>query len=153
MIISLAIGINNIVRIKSNLENAEIYSSQTNTDETSEGEGSNGDSNETNEKDINVSTENDEDISSTAAEDYNEILAIGDSIMLDITPTLNKTYNSITIDGKIGRQMSEAITLATKYAEFNDSDKAVIIELGTNGYFTSKQIDELLDSFQSHMFF
>lgn len=153
MIISLAIGINNIVRIKSNLENAEIYSSETNTDETSEGEGSNGDSNETNEKDINVSTENDEDISSTAAEDYNEILAIGDSIMLDITPTLNKTYNSITIDGKIGRQMSEAITLATKYAEFNDSDKAVIIELGTNGYFTSKQIDELLDSFsKSHVF-
>ncbi len=153
VIISLAIGINNIVRIKSNLENAEAYSSETNINETSEGEGSNEDSNETNEKDINVSTENDEDISSTAAEDYNEILAIGDSIMLDITPTLNKTYNSITIDGKIGRQMSEAITLATKYAEFNDSDKAVIIELGTNGYFTSKQIDELLDSFsKSHVF-
>jgi hypothetical protein len=80
-------------------------------------------------------------------------LAIGDSILLDVAPSLNEKYENITIDGKIGRQMSEGTTLANQYAKFNDSDKAVIIELGSNGYFTNKQIDGLLDSFsESHVF-
>ncbi|WP_353097664.1 acyltransferase family protein [Tissierella praeacuta] len=152
VIISLSIGINNMVKIKSNLKKAEAYSPEIETNTAEIPEDKDADENP-NEKDINISTENDEETSSTEEEDYKEILAIGDSIMLDITPKLNKTYSSITIDGKIGRQMSEAIDLATKYAEFNNSDKAVIIELGTNGYFTSKQIDELLDSFsKSHVF-
>ncbi|ACA54663.1 acetyltransferase [Clostridium botulinum] len=111
-----------------------------------------------NQKHMSISTENN-DLSSNkenspaAIKYYKNILALGDSIMLDITPNLNKKYNNITIDGKIGRQMSEAITLTAKYATFNASDKAVIIQLGTNGYFTNKQIDELLESFsKAHIF-
>lgn len=146
MIMSLAIGITTVEKIKLNFVNTETYLPDINTIQTAENKPSN-------EEDINISTENDEETPPAVIEDYKEILAIGDSIMLDITPNLYKKYNSITIDGKIGRQMSEAIDLADKYAEFNDSNKAVIIELGTNGYFTDKQIDNLLDSFsKSHIF-
>ncbi len=150
VIMSLAIGITSMAKIKSNLEKAEAYSSEINTAQTPKKKASD---KSLNEKDMKVSTKNDEEISSAESGTYKDILAIGDSIILDIAPSLNEKYNNITIDGKIGRQMSEAATLAAKYTTFNDSDKAVIIELGTNGYFTNKQIDKLLDSFsKSHIF-
>ncbi|MBL4937291.1 acetyltransferase [Clostridium sp. YIM B02515] len=88
-----------------------------------------------------------------ASKSYKKILAIGDSIMLDITPNLKNKYNNITIDGKIGRQVSQAVKLAPSYEEFNDADNAVIIELGTNAYFTDQQINELLNSFsKAHIY-
>jgi peptidoglycan/LPS O-acetylase OafA/YrhL len=84
---------------------------------------------------------------------YTEILAVGDSIMLDIAPYLKKKYTNITIDGKVSRQMADALKLAPSYGKFNKADKAVIIELGTNGYFTDKQINSLLDYFsKAHIY-
>ena len=104
-------------------------------------------------KDTQVPIEDDKENLPIESSGYKDILAIGDSIILDVAPSLNGKYENITIDGEIGRQMSEGTTLAGKYTEFNDSDKAVIIELGSNGYFTNKQIDGLLDSFsKSHIF-
>lgn len=93
-------------------------------------------------------TDNSNDLNSTSMNNiYNEILAIGDSIMLDIASNLKEKYDNITIDGKVSRQISDAIKLAPEYTEFNSSDKIVIIELGTNGYITDRQIDSLLDFF------
>ncbi|WP_073005087.1 acyltransferase family protein [Clostridium amylolyticum] len=174
VIMSLTIGINSIVKIKSNLENAKAHSSEITTKEISENKDSNISSDEkdmnlpdkdnklssSNNSEVNFNKQNsenpnknNEESSPAAVKAYKGILAIGDSIMLDITPSLKKKYKNIVIDGKIGRQMSEAITLASKYSAFNASDKAVIIELGTNGYFTKKQIDELLNSFsKAHIF-
>lgn len=84
---------------------------------------------------------------------YNKVLAVGDSIMLDIAPELNKKYTNLTIDAKVGRQLSQAIELTSAYAAFNNENNAVIIELGTNGYFTDHQIDSLLDSFsKAHIY-
>lgn len=84
---------------------------------------------------------------------YTGILAIGDSLMIDIAPSLQKLFPDITIDAKIGRQVSQAIKLAPGYADFNHPDKAVIIQLGTNGYFTNHQMDTLLSAFsQAHIY-
>ncbi|MGM0829101.1 MAG: acyltransferase family protein [Bacillota bacterium] len=84
---------------------------------------------------------------------YTEILAIGDSVMIDIAPNLQKLFPDITIDAKIGRQVSQTIKLAPGYADFNHPDKAVIIQLGTNGYFTNHQMDTLLSAFsQAHIY-
>lgn len=90
-----------------------------------------------------------EPISPSITKSYDEILAIGDSVMLDIEPSLDKIYPNITIDGKVGRQLYQAIELVPTYTAFNATNKAVIIELGTNAYFTDKQINELLDSFDN----
>lgn len=78
---------------------------------------------------------------------YKELLAIGDSVMIDIATSLHTLYPNITIDGKIGRQVSQAVKLIPSYARFNQPDKAIIIQLGTNGYFTNDQIDTLLGAF------
>ncbi|WP_339148674.1 MULTISPECIES: acyltransferase family protein [unclassified Sutcliffiella] len=78
---------------------------------------------------------------------YTGILAIGDSVMIDLAASLQKIFPNITIDAEIGRQVSQAVKLAPSYADFNHPEKAVIIHLGTNGYFTEHQIDTLLNSF------
>ncbi|UPW81300.1 acyltransferase family protein [Lysinibacillus sp. Ag94] len=80
---------------------------------------------------------------------YKGILAIGDSLMIDIASSLQEIYPNITIDAKIGRQVHQAVKLVPNYASFNQSDKAVIIQLGTNGYFTDKQIETLLGAFSN----
>lgn len=69
--------------------------------------------------------------------------------MIDIATSLHKIYPNITIDAKIGRQVSQAVKLAPNYASFNQPNKAVIIQLGTNGFFTNDQIDELLEAFSN----
>ncbi|EUJ33324.1 putative peptidoglycan O-acetyltransferase YrhL [Listeria floridensis FSL S10-1187] len=84
---------------------------------------------------------------------HKQTLAIGDSIMIDIEPYLKEAVPNITIDGKIGRQLSDAIDLATGYRAFNTKDSGIIIELGTNGPFTEKQLNRLLDQFdQAHIY-
>ncbi|MGJ7911264.1 acyltransferase family protein [Neobacillus sp. LXY-1] len=84
---------------------------------------------------------------------YTGILAIGDSVMIDIAPSLQNIFPDITIDAKIGRQVSQAIKLAPGYADFNQPSKSVIIQLGTNGYFTNDQIDSLLSAFsRAHIY-
>ncbi|MFJ5624590.1 acyltransferase family protein [Peribacillus loiseleuriae] len=84
---------------------------------------------------------------------YPKILAIGDSVMLDIAESLHKKYPDMTIDGKVGRQVSQAVQLTQSYANFNQPNHAVILELGTNGYFTHTQIDSLLQSFsKAHIY-
>ncbi|MEC1408140.1 acyltransferase family protein [Bacillus halotolerans] len=82
-----------------------------------------------------------------------EVLAIGDSVMLDIASSLRQSLSHVIIDGKVGRQMSQALELTQEYKSFNQPNKSVIIELGTNGYFTNSQIDQLLTSFsKAHIY-
>ncbi|BBP93331.1 hypothetical protein BsIDN1_69490 [Bacillus safensis] len=84
---------------------------------------------------------------------FHQVLAIGDSVMLDIAPNLEKAYKQITIDGKVGRQMNEAVSIAPQYKSFNQSDAAVIIELGTNGYFTEDTLKAFIQNFsKAHIF-
>ncbi|MFE3573864.1 acyltransferase family protein [Lysinibacillus sp. NPDC059133] len=121
--------------------------------ETSESDSSNGE----NEKaETSAQSDNEEpkqgenDTTATPeSESYNGILAIGDSLMIDIASSLHNIYPNITIDAKIGRQVSQAIQLAPNYASFNQPNKAVIIQLGTNGFFTNDQIDTLLEAFSN----
>ncbi|WP_409509045.1 acyltransferase family protein [Bacillus spizizenii] len=82
-----------------------------------------------------------------------EVLAIGDSVILDIASHLRQSLSHVTIDGKVGRQMSQALELTREYKSFNQPNKAVIIELGTNGYFTDSQIEQLLQAFsKAHIY-
>ncbi|WP_107924758.1 acyltransferase family protein [Lysinibacillus parviboronicapiens] len=94
-------------------------------------------------------TETNDSNSNSLNDSYEGILAIGDSVMIDIASSLQKIYPNITIDAKIGRQVSQAVKLAPAFANFNQSKKAVIIQLGTNGYFTNNQIDMLLGAFSN----
>ncbi|MGO4545192.1 acyltransferase family protein [Paenibacillus sp. 2TAB23] len=81
-----------------------------------------------------------------ASHPADEITAIGDSVLLDAGPYLEKLLPGIAIDGKIGRQFSQAVTILEKLKRSDELADTVIIELGTNGSFTTKQMVALLET-------
>ncbi|RNB79723.1 acetyltransferase [Brevibacillus fluminis] len=74
------------------------------------------------------------------------ITAIGDSVMVDIQPYLEKILPGIVVDGKIGRQLSQAQEVVNQLKAEGKLGSRIIIELGTNGAFTKKQLESLLNS-------
>jgi peptidoglycan/LPS O-acetylase OafA/YrhL/lysophospholipase L1-like esterase len=77
------------------------------------------------------------------------VTAIGDSVMLDIEPDLEKFVPGIKVDGHVGRQMYQAPGVITELEAEGNLGKTVVIELGTNGPFTKNQLTSLLDSLGS----
>lgn len=75
-----------------------------------------------------------------------DVTAIGDSVILDAAPYLSEELPGIVIEGKIGRQMAKAQEVVDQLKAQGRLGKKVIIELGTNGSFSSKQLRNLLDS-------
>lgn len=77
-----------------------------------------------------------EDASGTGA------LCVGDSIMLSAS---SQYYGTLTMcgttDAKVGRQLSEGISVVASHAPYPDT---VIIGLGTNGTVTTSQVDQIL---------
>jgi peptidoglycan/LPS O-acetylase OafA/YrhL len=74
------------------------------------------------------------------------VTAIGDSVILDAAPFLGKLLPGIVVDGKVGRQMSQAQEVVDKLKRNGKLGNRVIIELGTNGSFNTKQLRRLLTS-------
>jgi len=74
------------------------------------------------------------------------ITAIGDSVILDAGPYLEKQLSGIFIDGKVGRQFGAAAKIIESLKKSNELADIVVIQLGTNGSFTTKQMNELLSA-------
>lgn len=74
------------------------------------------------------------------------IIAIGDSVILDAAPFLEELLPGIIIDGKVGRQMSQAQETINQLKADDRFGNRIIIELGTNGTFSTKQLHQLLGS-------
>lgn len=74
------------------------------------------------------------------------ITAIGDSVMLGVAPYLEKELPGIIVDGEIGRQMSQAQDVVNRLQQEGKLGDIVIIELGSNGPFSEKQMTSLLTS-------
>ncbi len=74
---------------------------------------------------------------------------IGDSVILDAKPYLEESIAKVHVDGKVGRQMWEAPDLLSQLESQQKLGGRVVIELGTNGSFNSKKLNEVLDSLQS----
>ncbi|PHB86780.1 acetyltransferase [Bacillus wiedmannii] len=72
------------------------------------------------------------------------VTAIGDSVMIDITPYLKNTFSDIRIDAQIGRQLSKAIPVVEQLKYEGNLGNYVIIGLGTNGAFTTEQLVSLI---------
>jgi len=76
----------------------------------------------------------------------NGITAIGDSVILDAAPYLEKLLPGISVDGKIGRQMTQAQDVVDAMIASGKLGDRVVIELGTNGSFNSKQLRKLIET-------
>lgn len=74
------------------------------------------------------------------------VTAIGDSIMVDAAPYLEQLLPGIAIDAKVGQQLVQAqADVAQLRAQGMIGDR-VIVELGTNGPFTARQLETFLAS-------
>lgn len=71
---------------------------------------------------------------------------VGDSVILDAKPYLEQEIPDVYVSGKIGRQMREASDLLSQYRAQGQLGGRVVIELGTNGSFNSKNLTTVLDS-------
>lgn len=74
------------------------------------------------------------------------ITVIGDSVMLGAEPSLKEMLPGITIDGKIGRQWSHALEIIKRLKAEGKLGQTVVLELGSNGPFTAKQMDAILEA-------
>ncbi|OFW76883.1 MAG: hypothetical protein A2201_13815 [Alicyclobacillus sp. RIFOXYA1_FULL_53_8] len=74
------------------------------------------------------------------------VTAIGDSVLIDASPYLQKLLPGMVLDGQVGRQMLEAGTVVNQLKSEGKLGSRVIIELGTNGPFTSEQLGSLIRS-------
>lgn len=75
-------------------------------------------------------------------------LAIGDSVMLGLNEYLANAFPNMTIDAEIGRQVRDAIPVASQYASYNAPGHVVFLHLGTNGAFKMEQLDTLIKQFE-----
>lgn len=74
------------------------------------------------------------------------VTAIGDSVLIDAAPDLQKLLPGIVIDGHIGRQLLEATAVVDQLKSEGKLGSRVIIELGTNGPFSKDDLVSLLRS-------
>lgn len=72
------------------------------------------------------------------------VTLIGDSVMAEIGPELQKLYPDICVDAKIGRQMYQASQVINNLADQGSLGNTVVIELGANGSFTAQQFADIL---------
>ncbi|WKB35323.1 hypothetical protein QS257_17220 [Terrilactibacillus sp. S3-3] len=81
-----------------------------------------------------------------SADKQQHVTAIGDSIMVDVTPFLKKQFSNVVVDAKVGRQMNEAMGTIQQLKKTGKLGDVVIIELGTNGPFSMKQLISMMNA-------
>ena len=75
---------------------------------------------------------------------YRGLTAIGDSIMVDATPNLRARFPGLTVDAVAGRQVAVGIAAMQALAYSGRLGDVVVIALGTNGAFSSSQLDRIV---------
>lgn len=80
-----------------------------------------------------------------------EPIAVGDSILLNIAPELNKIFPNAIIDAEIGRQLYNSYDIfARLHSQYPDS-QPIIILLGSNGNFKKEDLQEILSLFSTQI--
>lgn len=84
----------------------------------------------------------------------NQVIALGDSVLLGVKDEFEKEVPGVIVDAKVGRQLVEAKELIqTKYQKYNRKDTVVFLELGSNSTFNGKILDDIIQSLDnSHIF-
>ncbi|WP_028545539.1 acyltransferase family protein [Paenibacillus taiwanensis] len=76
------------------------------------------------------------------------ITLIGDSLALGVDSYLKALLPDIVVDGKVGRQMSDAQEVVNELQSKGQLGDHLIIELGSNGVFNRSKLKSMLDSLQ-----
>jgi peptidoglycan/LPS O-acetylase OafA/YrhL len=74
------------------------------------------------------------------------VTAIGDSIMVDASTDLEAMLPGIVIDAKVGQQLYQVQSTVPQLKANGDIGDRLILELGTNGPYSTTQLETLLNS-------
>ncbi len=74
------------------------------------------------------------------------VTAIGDSVMIGAVEEMRYTLPGVNINAKVSRQFDEALTVATllRDAVPTQMQGTLVVHLGTNGWFTAAQFDQMM---------
>ena len=72
------------------------------------------------------------------------LTAIGDSVLLDDSGDLQDVFPGAIVNGKVGRQAADMKDIITVMAQQGQLAKNVLINIGTNGYVTPEQADDIV---------
>ncbi|MBT2286752.1 hypothetical protein J7E78_24820 [Paenibacillus polymyxa] len=86
------------------------------------------------------------EVSESASIDGQGVTVIGDSVIIGVEPYLKEKLPKAIVEGKVGRQMSQASKLIQELSAQGKLGDHIIIELGTNGPFSKDQLRNLLTS-------
>jgi lysophospholipase L1-like esterase len=75
------------------------------------------------------------------------VTAVGDSIMVDAAPYLQQLLPGIAIDAQVGQQLTQVQAAVPELKAEGAVGNRLIIELGTNGPYSSAQLESLINSF------
>ena len=72
------------------------------------------------------------------------LTAIGDSVLLDDSGDLQEVFPGAIVNGKVGRQAADMHDVIVSMAQQGQLAKNVMINIGTNGYVTPEQADDIV---------
>jgi hypothetical protein len=72
-----------------------------------------------------------------------DITAVGDSIMVDAMPNLRSLFPGMATDALAGRQVAAGLTVMQALASQGRLPANIVVELGTNGTFTTTELDRI----------
>lgn len=78
---------------------------------------------------------------------YNQLVLIGDSLGVNVGNRLKELYPNSIVDAKISRQLFDSVPVAESYSGYDSNETALIIMLGTNGYFSESDLEDLVAPF------
>jgi peptidoglycan/LPS O-acetylase OafA/YrhL len=73
-----------------------------------------------------------------------EVLALGDSVMLGAERTLEREIPNMYVDAKVSRQFWDATVVLQEYDKAHLLPPTIVIHMGTNGAFSDAQFDQIM---------
>jgi len=73
-----------------------------------------------------------------------EVLALGDSVMLGAQQSLERDIPGMYVDAKVSRQFWDATVVLEEYKKAGLLPPTIVIHMGTNGAFNDAQFDQLM---------
>lgn len=78
------------------------------------------------------------------------VVAVGDSVMLGASSAVNRLLPGVRLDAKVGRQFNQLLSVVAWYSQNGYVEGSVVVHLGTNGLFSDKDLDRLIDAVGDH---
>jgi hypothetical protein len=72
------------------------------------------------------------------------VTAVGDSVMLGAAGALADDVPDLTLDARVGRQMSETLDILRSDRDAGKLGQVVVVHMGTNGFLTRDQFDQMM---------